>query len=447
MTKVGKVLLIVGVSIGVLALVGVAMWRGVGDGGIGAEKARAKSLGLPLEPNGNLPRPDPGDNAGPDLAKLGRDLNLWASPQDGKRFSSEDTRDADLVALQPYVRRALEFTKKPECAFGYDFNQGFNVLFPELADTRSIGKLLIGDAIRLAKLGRVEEAFDRLDASARLGTLLGKSEPTLIASLVQMSQNAMTLTALQRVITIVGPTPQALKRAEGTVSALGPLPSIKRSLQGEWALALYVERIPPEELRQALAMGEVEESPVASDFALGASLQVPSMRRRMVAHYLRSFLDYYASMPTDPEDLAGAEVASTAMDARMAADTGWEAKLTQTLTPVFSHVHVAVGRDLAQRRAVRNLIVALRTDARALPNLGADSEDPFSGAELVFRRKGREFTVYSVGSNKVDDGGDSNRVADIVARYPYVERKRPPSPATGPGPSPGPGGPPGSFTP
>ena len=39
--------------------------------------------------------------------------------------------------------------------------------------------------------------------------------------------------------------------------------------------------------------------------------------------------------------------------------------------------------------------------------------DPFSGAELKFRHDGGGYKIYSIGSNRKDDGGEWERHSDL----------------------------------
>jgi len=449
MTKVGKVLIIAGVSLGLLGLAGAVMWNGVGDGGIAREKARAVKLGLPQRPNDAVPNVAPERNAGPILAKLGEDLSVWRNSAGKNPMDSDGPSDADLKALDPIIQASIRASKLPECSFQKDFEQGPAMMFPELANLKAVVKLLQADALRLARAGQTDAAFERLQAGARISALLGKSEPTVIASLVQISLSSIVIRAVQNTLNETGTGKAALDGAERTLSDLGELPSIKRAMVGEWALGgLALENVSPEELRSWFGMGEAPTmEPSQESMVLEAAFSVPSMRKKMIAHYLDTFLDFYEALPTDAKDFRTGMQVSDNLAANLEKDKSIDGTLSRIMFPVFGQTYEAVGRDLANRRVLRNLIAALRTSSNQLPNLGEESKDPFSSGKLTFDRQGGTVTVYSVGTNGVDDGGEVLRLADVVARYPWVNPEPAPGSPLGGPPGGPPVGPPGATVP
>jgi len=422
MTRRRKVQIGVGIGLGALAIVAIPVWLGLGDGGIKRQMDRAARLGLPMRPNDALPKPDPKENAGPELVALAKELSAWRAVDDNRPFSSNRASDAHLEALQPLVLRALSASRKPECAFGFDFENDTIPVAQDLLGQQAFPSLLLADARRLAKAGRDNEAFARLEASARIGALLGKSEPSHIASLMQSSLNQSTLGELERVLSLTGPHPSALDSADRVLDALGPLPNVKRAMVGEWAqTALRLPAYSTQELAQA-ASGYFDETrpKTTNEIATEFAYQSRGVRNRAVAHFMRTFLDYYEDLPNDPEQFQLALKATQDHFQRLETAKGIDKELTKNLVPMHRSYHEMVGVELARRRTLRTLIEALRTNARTLPGLQGDSMDPYSSNDLVFVRKGNAFTVYSIGPNRTDDGGDPTDSADIVARYPRV---------------------------
>ena len=82
--------------------------------------------------------------------------------------------------------------------------------------------------------------------------------------------------------------------------------------------------------------------------------------------------------------------------------------ITMTIAPVLRMNDVSLARTRLLVAECRLRARALRGQAlpRTLSSIGA-FEDPFSGYPLVYRRDGKEWSVYSVGPDGKDDGGES----------------------------------------
>ena len=420
MTKVGKVLISIGVGVGILSIGGFTLWKGVDDGGVSEQMERGFKLGLPKEPNDAVPKVDASRNAGPILFEVGKQISEYRDAEGKPAFRQSGGSDADLIALQPLVKRLMEASKLTACSFNKDFSKGTAVAFPEYAATKDSVKLLQYDAVRLARAGDAKGAFGRLQAGARITNLLGKSEPTLISSLVQIANSAIVGRGIMLVLTELGPTEIALNEADKTIDALGDHADIKRAMTGEWVLgALYLPKISASELSSWTSMGSSSEDE-ANRKAFEAAFSIPSVRNKMTANYLKYFVDYYESLPENPQSFLEAHKVSTDLDVKLENDKDFNSTLSKIMFPVFSQSHMAVGKEIAQRRTIRNLIAALRTNSKKLPSLGEESMDPFTGTKLNFERNGNAITIYSVGTDLTDDGGDASISKDVVARYPWT---------------------------
>jgi len=424
MTTIGKVLIGLGVAFAVCAGGGYFAWNGIGDAGLAEQKRRAVALGLPTEPNAVNPRPTPERNAANLLVPVAGDLAKWKS-RDGKAFREvwRTVPRSELARLQPLIGRAIHASQRPELAFGSDYRLGPYVLFRELSASGDVARLLVRDAIDQAAQGREDAAFDRLDAAARISALIGLSEPNLLTAVIQVATSQITFRGIQRVIADLNAAPSALARADGVLDLLGPGPDLRNALAGEFAgWVLYSERIRIGELERLDRVQSGEDKPNPEFEGADAQWLVPSIRKRMIATYYRTFLDYYESLPEDRTELAYAYQVGLAFDKRVKADRRVDTILTRIMLPEVGPAQQAMATQLAMHRAMRCLIIALRTNAQSLPDLGEDSIDPFTRKPLKFVRKGKEIKVYSVGRNLKDDGGDGNKGLDAVARYPiYAE--------------------------
>jgi hypothetical protein len=117
-------------------------------------------------------------------------------------------------------------------------------------------------------------------------------------------------------------------------------------------------------------------------------------------------------LPTDPEDWQDVGKALVDMSNRVAADGSFGGKIDQLLVPSFTRSSDSVGNLQAHDRLLIAALAILqeRTRTGSLPahlplGLGKNGVDPFDGAALRYKKKGSGFIVYSIGRDRVDDGG------------------------------------------
>lgn len=113
------------------------------------------------------------------------------------------------------------------------------------------------------------------------------------------------------------------------------------------------------------------------------------------------------------------------VDEQRGKDKSMAGKLAHLVLATYSQPADAVSRNLAERRLIRCLTAAVRTNATSLRDLGIDSVDPFTNQPFLFRKTGGVTRIYSVGPNLTDDHGIAARSKDVVVMYPWS-----PEPAT-----------------
>jgi hypothetical protein len=71
-------------------------------------------------------------------------------------------------------------------------------------------------------------------------------------------------------------------------------------------------------------------------------------------------------------------------------------------------------RLFALAAALQRQVVNAKTAPAQLPALDPELlTDPYSGRPFIYRAVGREYQVYSVGANKKDDGGETDRNGEV----------------------------------
>lgn len=195
--------------------------------------------------------------------------------------------------------------------------------------------------------------------------------------------------------------------AEVTESSLKERPPLVKTVRNEAANM----RIMLQELQDAYGAGRLTEAakaygPTVADDAGRLASQPPAEAAR-----------YFAGIGEEIETIEG----ELAKDAGLPApQRTWEPEkipprgrtlrrsITLTIGPLLRMDDVTVARTRLLVAECRLRARTLRGQAlpKTLASIG-EFEDPFSGYTLVYRRDGKEWSVYSVGADGKDDGGET----------------------------------------
>ena len=420
------------IGLGLLTACGLGgyFWSIRDDGGMGAVKARAKRLGLPERPNDVFNPPDSTNNALPGLELAGRRLSEWRKPDGSGLFVNLGMpANADLIAVAPILDELTVASRKSAMAFGIDYDEPY--VFRDESRNLLTGavKALCSDGRRLAKEGRLDSAFDRLEAAARIVGLYETSEPSIMAVMIRVNMETMTIDALLHAITALDATEATLNRAERVLRSLGPEPSAARYLRAEYAFALAWAE--PKEYDHSGFAGSSMDSwhPDTLRYRVESWLKREyfnsrSNPKRAVAAYLDHHIDAFEAVGGDPTDYAAARRRMEALEAKVVGLPGWQTEIAQQQGLPSSDFVVTVAASVARRRTANALIAALRTQSDPTVRLGLVALDPFTNQPLAYRRDHDATLVYSVGRDRIDDGGDPSEGLDVVACHPYPRDAR-----------------------
>jgi hypothetical protein len=373
----------------------------------------ARREGLPLEP-GDLRRDPPltpADNAAPiyrkAIAMLEEErfqvLLKDANASEQGRPVTIPARRAALAELRPVLDLIRTAAGKPGCDFDRDWSLGFDVLFPELAGLKQLVKLLANSAEEAALAGDWPRAFGDVRASYALAQHAGE-DPILIGMLVQVSIEAIASRSFERCLGMAQHDPRALVHADRALQMAGDLPNLRRALEGELVLG-----------RTAFAMDtdwgvfmEEDGMPEVFDRMTRMPVVAAAFESRLVAAYRKLF----AALPEDPTDWETAAAALTAFERENEEDRSFTNTLNRIRFPVFGQAADAVGYSIARRRMLQTAVRLVRHRQHTgafpaiLPPYGEFGIDLFDGRPLRYQPAPDGFVLYSVGRNRVDDGGD-----------------------------------------
>ncbi len=318
-----------------------------------------------------------------------------------------------LPALQPIVQQLRQAAQKPQLDFHRDWNLGPKLKLSEEFDLFRLSKLLLVDADHRLNVGDTDGAWSELNDAAKVAGLSSTEPTALSASAGSMQQVSVEQEAL-RFLNKLGPRADSEQRIAEVVASLGPVPSIKHALAGEIVLEQAIIGHAQETFAKSINPANVPGIVKLAHFA--------AVRDAMQAANLQYWRELYGRIPNDPTDAMSASDALRQGDATIRHTNDWRLGFTREATPSFLMVAEAVGRQVAERRALVALATYMTRESKGTItdwSLGrpTDLVDPFSGGPLkVIQKPHGGIIVYSVGVNGIDDGGSPTD--DIVAAYP-----------------------------
>jgi hypothetical protein len=414
-----------------------------GPANLAREEAAARQEGIPLTAQElQRPLPPPEQNAAPlytKLTKLLHDKPLglpkYADGMDAFHTYTPEQIAAvrrTLAARQDVMTLVHQAADKPQCVFVRDWNQGASLDFPEFRYEREVARLLKTESYFLACDGRYQEAV----ANQALGFRVAEhaaSDHVLLAYLVGNASEAITLSGMQSILTMIGPNTAVDNYVRQLVDSQHSHLSLREAMAGEAGFdCMMFSRMHAAEgngIEAALAAGgfsekeahKVQISPAEQEHLhdlidawqgdvlsrmrplVIASNQPPSVRR---AGY--EAVDKQVTQDSDDAD-------------------GAVHVFADITVPVFSNIDQNDTR-VHTREAVTTAaaaLLAIKANTGAFPDtLPPSFADPFTDKPLLYRREGNNgFVVYSAGPTGHFDGGKPGVKVpgtESLFRYPGV---------------------------
>jgi len=317
------------------------------------------------------------------------------------------------ILSRPAVKRDLQLirraSERPYSVFPINWEAGAGTLFPHLARLRSAAQMLRIQALVSAEAGRLDEALDWCRVSLRMSQHAA-SEPTVIGQLVAIAMQAITLDAVEQIVSATDIHPALAHEFEQDLRQI--------DLYDTFTAAMVAERGGCRELFDELPQKRYK-------FSYDFGLRPCPLSLRLYASWLGSpvqkldqltYLKYMGGVIEAtklPYREAGPKIEGLGQEMAMMPSY---LVVTRLLRPIFSkatqrrdHAVASIGlcRAVLALKAYKyerggypeTLDQLERTLDWKLP------EDPFSGQDFVYQRRGEGFMVYSLWSDLDDDGG------------------------------------------
>ena len=403
------------VGLPILGIGGSALWTwrtfGPDAAALEEEHEAARRENIPLTPEDLRPKtpvPDALNAAIP----IREAMRLWpeaARNKDEKILelvrlpgASEANRAAArevLIKLKPVVALARDAASRPLCDFAYDFEKGSDLTLPEMAFLRALARLFCRSA---AIAESSKEAFSDIGSAARLGAHAG-SPPILICGLVQVAIESMAHQQFAQTLSRFGALGTA--DARRTLTAWNPLPPFSRCMAGETVLYNVTIR---HMLEDRMTLQDLQDSAAGLGRPTGATSLPPLFGPLIVRAWGTRGMQYWReTMPLIRQNESNPirlRAVLAKQNARWEKTRDYRDILLAILIPSLEG---AVDKLLVQGKAERSL----RETALALIEAnGKDVALPLdlysnAGETLKLRRDGAGFKLWSVGPDRIDDGG------------------------------------------
>jgi hypothetical protein len=387
------------------------------------EIAKLKGMGIATEPADLNPKPKVADaeNAASLYRSLGYQIEAIEADKSKAEviklldtFGISDNADADLgrILREIQAHQGLfadidKLAGKPRVDFQRDYSKGIMVLFPEFADMKRIAKWQCGRARAQWMTGNRHAAIDSLRTAYRTAEHAAE-EPNILGCLVPIAISAICHRVLDRFITDARNDASTLKQLAEMLSNVRDRADMRKALEGEFVLGMAtLENLEPKLFANIAQLYEGKTT--ASPAWLDTLMSNPRIRKMYTAKFAEAWRLTFEQIPSDREDWTGFQEAVESRTKAIESDRSLDNIFNQIMFPILDQAVWAAAKQVAERRTELVSLKLLLARRKGLPAdlsmYGQLGIDPFTSKQLGYRREGKGFKVWSVGMDRVDQGG------------------------------------------
>ncbi len=406
--------------------------------------AEAKSVGLPmtqaeLESTSQISE---SDNAAPLIVQAVQSYEkVTGATRSGNKvrqlFLGSPAERSEATAALKAQSEALNFlrqaSRKKGIAWDRDWDMGGALLFPEFAPLKDLTTMLGVSALQSAQEGDFNKAIEDLTACRRLAIML-YADNTLIGVLVGSAVDRITEDLVSRVMALALKNAGVLQRLDREVLALPMKADVENIFRYEcYMVVATIRNLDAHGGLQAFTNSQFAPAPnVEKKPLMREGLPTKTLERAYLSRMLTFWTDAIRLLRAHPNDPS---FVCKEMDARVRKameEKSISGRIVTIFTPAFMGFGDSVVRAEQFRGAYLGLCKALAYRAEhgkypaSLKEAGFTLKDPV-GTDYIMKVRAGEILVYSVGPNKVDDGGlspsdmkgpVSSYDGDVVALWP-----------------------------
>ena len=386
----------------------------------------------------NPPLPPDDQNAAPLYEKLAalrraKPLGLprYAQPLDAHHTYTPEqlARVQQVVETRQDIFTLLyQAADKPQCVFARDWAQdALAPPFPQYAGLRESARELKTESILLAEQGRYAEAVTSQARGYRLAEHTA-SDRTLMAYLVAVAMDEITLSGMQDILTLAGPNAAVDAQVAQALTGHGARLSLADALRGEPAIADGgFTLIGRGDFVLALNTLKPGTEPIPSRSKTAPTSNEKQFYADILAAAEANYLHQMRAVIRAADTQGDAAAFALATQAAQTPTNDPVQQFTRLLWP-FQYdilndlpVRDAMSREITRAAAA---VLAERAKTGTYPDaLPGTFRDPYTNKPLGYRREGTDgFVVYSAGPDGKGDGGrpgDSANYAEARYRFRY----------------------------
>ncbi|MGI4791746.1 MAG: hypothetical protein ACRYFS_23235 [Janthinobacterium lividum] len=414
-----------------------------GPANLAREEAADRQLGMLLGPDQmQAPLPPASQNAAPLYTKL--TVLLKQKPLHLPRYADGmDAFHTYTPAQIALVRETLaqrtdvmdlvhQAADRPKCVFARDWSQGADIQFPEYRPMRKAVWLLKTESYLLARDGHFQKAITNQTRGFRVAEHAA-SDPVLLAHLLGIACDHITLSGMQSILAIAGPNRDAGADMQRTVELRQPKLSLRRAMAGEsgfgCACIIKMHQAESRGMAAALTAGGLPQDP---DSKINGPRAEPQNLHGLIDAWQADYLAHMRPLVVacDMPPLVR-RTAFAAAEKQLEREEDNPSNPTHLVALILMP---AIGNNdendtRAQTRQIVTQVAAALLSIKAQNGIYPETlpqsfVDPFTGKPLGYRREGvNGFVVYSAGPTGTFDGGKPGQKVtpqDSVFRYPAV---------------------------
>jgi hypothetical protein len=338
---------------------------------------------------------------------------------DGLDEKGRKELDAYIADMQPSFDFMWQGSLADYCYFPKNWDKGAGVMFPEYSYLKQIAKAQAARAYFSAMKGDENRAIEDY---AILHTLAGhcSDQPTLIALLVSIAVDGIRSKSIEALFPLALKSESDSKWIRECIEATPEKFDLTGALKTEafWMWWLTRDGV---DLRREIGLKPDDGFRPEIDLVQRSAFVRRAVRSAVLDLYTPALRDY---KPTDDERTVLGSLEQRALEIQESDRVA--GPILNAFVPVFRGLGESLDRARFRRRSLLAALDVLdhRRKNRAWPSaLPAGYVDPFDDQPLRYKVDGDGFRIWSVGSDKSDDGGKTQQEArssahDEVFIYP-----------------------------
>lgn len=321
------------------------------------------------------------------------------NPKRGDNLTTYVRQNADRIP------RLLAASRIEKWRFPIDIKAGLETLMPHLPNFKNGVRLLMGAAVREAKLRKSDRSVELLNAGLRLPNILD-DEPFLISSVVKFTSYHIAWTGVEDVLGRLALKDADLLSLRSSLIKAESHNTVVRSLAGE--KLIFIDLYLAGEPRQRKLLKSYQE--------FRPEFKTVPENFRTLPEYRSEFEQAILTFDDSIEAARSGNYQRMLLCDAQTADRFENPKTLGWFLPLKGFFEKVV-RWEAQRRVALAVIAMERHRAANRNELPDNLEslvpeyldsvpiDPFDGNGVRYIRRARGYVVYSIGSDRVDDQG------------------------------------------